>query len=92
MPSKVKFLKLLLTCLGIVSISPSLCIGSDLERDANSWHERMQTPNEGVVLGQIVNNKSEFAVVGRISQTGPLVDKKTLFEVGSITKILLEFS
>lgn len=87
MPSKIKFLKLLLTCLGIVSISPLLCIGSDLERDANSWHERMQTPNEGVVLGQIINNKLEFAAAGRISQTGFLVDQKTLFEVGSITKV-----
>ncbi len=75
MLSKVKFLKLFLTCLGIVSIFPSLSIGSALEREANSWHERMQTPNEGVVLGQIINNEPEFAAVGRMSQTGTLVDK-----------------
>jgi CubicO group peptidase (beta-lactamase class C family) len=62
-------------------------VGSTLKKDARSWHERMQTPNEGVVIGQILNNVTEYAAVGRMSQTADLVDPETLFEIGSITKI-----
>jgi CubicO group peptidase (beta-lactamase class C family) len=47
----------------------------------------MQSPSEGVVLGRIINGRTEFAAAGRMSQTGPLVDEDTLFEIGSITKV-----
>ena len=76
--------------MALVSIGftfPFASIGSELEQEANFWHERMQSPFEGVIMGQIINGKSEFAAAGRMSQKGPLVDQNTLFEIGSITKV-----
>lgn len=66
---------------------PFVSFASELEQEANSWHEQMQSPCEGVILGQIANETIEFAAAGRVSQQGPLVDKDTLFEIGSITKV-----
>ncbi|MDQ8202215.1 serine hydrolase domain-containing protein [Pelagicoccus sp. SDUM812003] len=59
----------------------------DLQGDADLWHSEHQQPNEGISLGEISGGALVYASAGAMGTGGPEVDERTLFEIGSITKV-----
>lgn len=59
----------------------------DLQGDADRYHAEHQQPNEGISLGEVSGDKRIYASAGKMRQGGPDVDERTLFEIGSITKV-----
>ncbi|MDA8909152.1 MAG: serine hydrolase [Verrucomicrobiales bacterium] len=79
MKSRVLFL-ILLHILACRSFS------ADLESQAIEHHQRMQSQNEGIILGSIKGEIAEFGAAGVLGTGREAINEHSLFEIGSITK------
>lgn len=60
---------------------------ADLSEKAAQHHRDYQTRTEGISIAEIRSDApASYGAAGYLSEGGPAVDEKTLFEIGSITK------
>lgn len=71
----------------IVSTTVSFLNASDLQDEADVWHQDRQQPSEGISLGELKGNNRSVAAAGRMSRDGDPVNEHTPYEIGSITKV-----
>jgi CubicO group peptidase (beta-lactamase class C family) len=62
-----------------------ICAGP--REDAAIHHRDFQSDAEGIVVGQLAEDTITYGTAGARKKDGPAVDKDTLFEIGSITKV-----
>lgn len=62
-------------------------IRPDLQEDADGYHAERQQPNEGISLGEVIGHQRIYASAGNMKLDGPKVDERTLYEIGSISKV-----
>ena len=62
-------------------------IAQSMQTKADQHHEYWQQPSEGVVFGQHSGNESQYGYAGLTREGGARPDEKSIFEIGSITKV-----
>ncbi len=62
-------------------------LAQSIQSEADKHHAILQQPSEGVVIAYHADNRAEYASSGKTREGGLLPDEKTIFEIGSITKV-----
>ena len=77
----------LLFSVGSILFADEPLMRQDLQSDADQWHTEHQQPSEGISLGEIHGHNRVYASAGHLNADGSEVDEKTLYEIGSISKV-----
>jgi len=84
----VTFVSCTATVLSILCFSTAnQSFAQTIQTEADQHHEFWQQSSEGVIIAEHANSKTEYAAAGLTREGGSEPNKKTLFEIGSITKV-----
>ncbi|MCU0857133.1 MAG: beta-lactamase family protein [Pontiellaceae bacterium] len=76
---------LALGCALILSLTTQ--VRADPAAEAAEYHRDFQSEAEGIVIGTLADGTFRFGQAGHLCEGGAEVNSRTLFEIGSITKV-----